>query len=208
MYSVADDNAIFSADTGTPCIWMARYIHGMRDRRLIGSLSWASMANAMSNAMGAALSHPGRQCIAHCGDRGFSMMMGDLLTIVERNLPVKVVIFDNGKLDFVHIEQEEAGLQPFGTGFKNPDFQKVAEAMGAFSVRIEDPKDVPDGVRAALGHDGPAVIDAVVDPLALSLPSHISFGVAEGFSLSLAKQALAGRLDDVLETGIRNRRLV
>ena len=204
---VADDNAIFSADTGTPCIWMARYIHGMRNRRLIGSLSWASMANAMSNAMGAALSHPGRQCIALCGDGGFTMMMGDLLTIVERNLPVKVVIFDNGKLDFVHIEQEEAGLEPFGTEFKNPNFQKVAEAMGAFSVRIEDPKDVPDGVRAALSHDGPAVIDAVVDPLALSLPPHITFGMAEGFSLSLAKQALAGRLDDVLETGVRNVRL-
>ena len=130
-----------------------------------------------------------------------------LLTIVERKLPVKVVIFNNGKLDFVHIEQEEAGLDPFGTEFKNPNFKQVAEAMGAFSVRIEDPKDVPDAVGAALSHEGPAVIDAVVDPLALSLPPHITFGMAEGFSLSLAKQALSSRLDDVFETGLRNLRL-
>lgn len=204
---LADHDAIFSADTGTPCIWMARYIHGMRNRRLIGSLSWASMANAMANAMGAALSHPGRQCVALCGDGGFTMMMGDLLTIVERKLPVKVVIFNNSKLDFVHIEQEEAGLQPFGTGFQNPNFQQVAEAMGAFAVRIEDPKDVPEAVGAALHHDGPAVVDAVVDPLALSLPPHITFGMAEGFSLSLAKQALHSSLDDVFETGVRNLRL-
>jgi pyruvate dehydrogenase (quinone) len=183
---------------------MARYVAATRNRRLIGSLAWASMANAMSNAMGAALSHPGRQCIALCGDGGFTMMMGDLLTIVDRNLPVKVVILNNSKLDFVHIEQEEAGLQPFGTDLKNPNFQKVCEAMGAFAVRIEDPKDVEEGVRTALSHDGPAVMDAVVDPLALSMPPHTTFGMAEGFALSLAKQALHGNLDDVIHTAERN----
>ena len=201
---LASEDAAFSADTGTACIWMARYVDAKKGRRLFGSLSWASMANAMPNAMGAALAYPGRQVIALCGDGGFTMLLGDLLTIVERELPVKLVVLDNGGLEFVNIEMEEAGIEPFGTRFKNPDFSKVAEAMGATGVRVEDPADVRDAVQRVLTCEGPAVLDAVVDPYAISLPPHVTFGMAEGFALSLAKQALHGKLDDVVRTAAHN----
>jgi pyruvate dehydrogenase (quinone) len=200
----ARDDAAFSADTGTACIWMARYVDAKEGRRLFGSLSWASMANAMPNAMGAALAYPGRQVIALCGDGGFTMLLGDLLTIVERELPVKLIVLNNGGLEFVNIEMEEAGIEPFGTRFRNPDFSKVAESMGATGVRVEDPADVEEAVRHLLSSEGPAVLDAVVDPYALSLPPHVTFGMAEGFALSLAKQALHGKLDDALRTAAHN----
>ena len=205
---VAGDDAAFFADTGTACIWMARYIDARKGRHLFGSLSWASMANSMPNAMGAALAFPGRQVIALCGDGGFTMLLGDLLTIVERQLPAKLIVLNNGGLEFVNIEMEEAGIEPFGTKFHNPDFSKVAEAMGATGVRVEDPADVAEAVRHVLSCEGPAVLDAVVDPYAISLPPHVTFGMAEGFALSLAKQALHGKLDDALRTATHNVRLL
>ncbi len=162
---LADDDALFFADTGTPCIWAARHIHYGPQRRLFGSFTWASMASASPNAFGAQLAFPGRQTIALCGDGGFTMLgMGDLLTEVQRRAPVVHIIFDNGMLDFVNIEQQEAGFIPYGTGFVNPDFAKVAEACGAEGIRIEEPGDVRDGLRAALEHrDGPVVVDVLVD---------------------------------------------
>jgi pyruvate dehydrogenase (quinone) len=205
---VAGDDAAFFADTGTACIWMARYVDARRGRHLFGSLSWASMANSMPNAMGAALAFPGRQVIALCGDGGFTMLLGDLLTIVERELPAKLIVLNNGGLEFVNIEMEEAGIEPFGTKFRNPDFSKVAEAMGATGVRVEDPGDVAEAVRHVLSCQGPAVLDAVVDPYALALPPHVTFGMAEGFALSLAKQAVHGKLDDALRTAAHNVRLL
>jgi pyruvate dehydrogenase (quinone) len=197
---LADDDAVICADTGTAVIWMARYITAKQNRNLFGSLSWASMANAMPNTIGAALAYPGRQAIGLCGDGGLSMLMGDLLTIAERQIPVKLVVLDNSGFQFVHIEQQEAGIQPFGTKFANPDLAKVAEAIGLTGIRLEDPGEVPDAVAEFLATPGPALLDAVVDPYALSLPPHVSFGEAEGFSLSFAKQALNGNLDDVIET--------
>src|SRR5260370_1049269 len=128
------------------------------------------------------------------------MLLGDLLTIVERGLPAKLSGLNNGGLEFVNIEMEEAGIEPFGTKFRNPDFSKVAEAMGATGVRVEDPGDVAEAVRHVLSCEGPAVLDAVVDPYALALPPHITFGVAECFALSLAKQAVHGKLDAALRT--------
>jgi pyruvate dehydrogenase (quinone) len=198
--ALADDDAVICGDTGTAVIWMARYITAKQDRNIFGSLSWASMANAMPNTIGAALAYPGRQAIAICGDGGLSMLMGDLLTIAERQIPVKLVVLDNGGFQFVHIEQQEAGIQPFGTKFANPDLAKVAESIGLTGIRLDDPGDVPDAVAEFLATPGPALLDAVVDPYALSLPPHVSFGEAEGFSLSFAKQALNGNLDDVIET--------
>ena len=143
LSDLASDDAMFFADTGTACIWMARHITGGRNRRLFGSFSWASMANAAPNAFGAQLAYPGRQTIALTGDGGFTMLgLGDLLTQVQRKAPVVQIILNNGSLDFVNIEQQEAGIIPFGVEFKNPDFAKVAEAMGAKGIRIEDPGDV------------------------------------------------------------------
>jgi pyruvate dehydrogenase (quinone) len=205
---LADDDAVVCADTGTAVIWMARYITAKQKRNIFGSLSWASMANAMPNTIGAALAYPGRQAIAICGDGGLSMLMGDLLTIAERQLPVKLVVLDNGGFQFVHIEQQEAGIQPFGINFANPDLAKVAQSIGLTGIRLEDPRDVRDAVSEFLATPGPALLDAVTDPYALSLPPHVSFGEAEGFSLSFAKQALNGNLDDVIETVKRNVHLV
>lgn len=206
LSELASDDAMFFADTGTACIWLARHINGGRNRRLFGSFSWASMANAAPNAFGSALAYPGRQCIALCGDGGFTMLgMGDLLTQIERKTPVVQVILNNEKFDFVHIEQQEAGIVPFGVEFKNPNFAKVAEAMGAKGIRIEEPRDVRDGLAEALAHkDGPVVVDAVVDPFALAMPSHAPFHTAKGFTLSFAKQVLDGRLDSVIKTIGRN----
>jgi len=210
LSELASDDAMFFADTGTACIWLARYVKGGTNRQIFGSFSWASMANAAPNAFGAQLAYPGRQTIALCGDGGFTMLaLGDLLTQVQRNTPVVHIILNNESLDFVSIEMQEAGMVPFGVDFKNPNFAKVAEAMGAKGIRIEDPGDVREGLAAALAHkDGPVVVDAVVDSYALSLPSHIPFHTAEGFTLSFAKQVLNGKMDSVIKTIKRNVDLV
>jgi pyruvate dehydrogenase (quinone) len=206
LSELASDDAMFFADTGTACIWLARHIFGGKNRRLFGSFSWASMANAAPNAFGCALAYPGRQCIALSGDGGFTMLgMGDLLTQIERRTPVVQIILNNEKFDFVHIEQQEAGIIPFGVDFKNPNFAKVAEAMGAKGIRIEEPGDVREGLAEALAYkNGPVVVDAVVDPLALAMPSHSPFHTVKGFTLSFAKQVLSGRLDTVIKEMERN----
>ncbi len=203
---LASDDAMFFVDTGTACIWAARHIQGGANRRIFGSFSWASMANAAPNAFGAQLAFPGRQTIALCGDGGFTMLgLGDLLTQVQRKTPVVQIILNNESLDFVNIEMQEAGVVPFGVDFKNPNFAKVAEAMGAKGIRIEEPGDVREAIREALAHQGgPVVVDAVVDPHALSLPSHVPFHVAKNFTLSLAKQVWNGKMDSVITEIKRN----
>ena len=210
LSKLAADDAMFFADTGTACIWMARHIQGSQDRRLFASFSWGSMANAAPNAFGAQLAYPGRQTIALCGDGGFTMLaLGDLMTQVERKTPVVHIVLNNESLDFVNIEQQEAGLVPFGVKFKNPNLAKVAEAIGAKGIRLEDPADVEGALSEALAYqDGPVVVDAVVDPFALSLPAHVPFHAAKNYTLSLAKQVLAGKMDDVIKTIERNVRLV
>jgi pyruvate dehydrogenase (quinone) len=210
LSELASDDAMLFVDTGTACIWAARHFRGGTNRRIFGSFSWASMANAAPNAFGAQLAYPGRQTIALCGDGGFTMLgLGDLLTQVQRKTPVVQIILNNESLDFVNIEMQEAGVVPFGVDFKNPNFAKVAEAMGAKGIRLEDPGDVREGLAAALAHrGGPVVVDAVVDPYALSLPSHLPFHAVHGFTLSLAKQVLNGKMDSVIKTVKRNVGLV
>ncbi|MGB2668995.1 MAG: thiamine pyrophosphate-dependent enzyme [Candidatus Acidiferrum sp.] len=210
LAEMASDDAMFFADTGTPCIWLARHMKGGANRRLFGSFSWASMACAAPNAFGAQLAYPGRQTIALCGDGGFTMLgLGDLATQVQRKSPVVQIIFNNELLDFVNIEQQEAGLVPFGVEFKNPNFARVAEAMGAKGIRLEEPGDVKEALAEALAYkDGPVVLDAVVDPFALSLPSHVPLHTVKGYTLSLTKQVLSGRFDSVIKTMERNVRLV
>jgi pyruvate dehydrogenase (quinone) len=210
LSDIASDDAMFFADTGTACMWLARHIKGSKNRRLFGSFSWASMANSAPNAFGAQLAYPGRQTIALCGDGGFTMLgMGDVLTQVQRKTPVVQIILNNELLDFVNLEMQEAGIVPFGVDFKNPNFAKVAEAMGAKGIRLEDPGDVREGLAEALAHkSGPVVVDAVVEPFALSLPSHVPFHTAKGFTLSLAKQVWSGKMDEVIKTAERNVRLL
>jgi pyruvate dehydrogenase (quinone) len=210
LSELASEDAMFFADTGTACIWLARHIKGGKNRRIFGSFSWASMASAAPNAFGAQLAFPGRQTIALCGDGGFTMLgLGDLATLVQRKARVVQIILNNESLDFVNIEQQEAGMVPFGVDFKNPNFARVAEAIGAKGIRLEDPGDVKDALAEALAYEGgPVVVDAVVDPLALSLPAHVPFHVAKNFTLSLAKQVFSGRMDAVIKTVERNIRLI
>jgi pyruvate dehydrogenase (quinone) len=210
LNDLASDDAMFFVDTGTACMWAARHMRGGKNLRMFGSFSWGSMANASPNAFGAQLAYPGRQTIALCSDGGFTMLgLGDLLTEVQRKAPVVHVILNNEKLDFVSIEMQEAGIVPFGVDFKNPNFAKVAEAMGAKGIRIEEPGDVRAGLAEALAHKGgPVVVDVVVDPFALALPAHVPFHTAQGFTLSMAKQVLNGKMDDVIKTIGHNVRLV
>jgi pyruvate dehydrogenase (quinone) len=210
LSELADDDAIFTVDTGTPVIWAARQIEYGPHRRMFGSFTWASMASASPNAFGAALSFPGRQAIALCGDGGFTMLgLGDLLTQVQRKARVVNVVFNNSSLDFVNLEQQEAGFIPFGTDFVNPDFSQVATALGARGIRVEEPGDVRDALQAALAYtDGPVVVDVVVDRYALALPSHVPAETAKGFTLSMAKQVLSGKMDEVIETVEHNVRLL
>jgi pyruvate dehydrogenase (quinone) len=197
---LAADDAYFSVDTGTACIWGARYLKAARKRNIFGSFSWASMANAAPNAMGAQLLDRHRQTIAICGDGGFTMLgLGDLLTLVEQKLPVVLVILNNQSLDFVRIEQQEAGFAPTCVDFQNPNFAEVAKAMGAKGLRVERSQDVESVLREALAHrDGPVVVDAVIDPFALSVPSDIPVGVAAGFTLSAWKQVASGHAGTLL----------
>jgi pyruvate dehydrogenase (quinone) len=195
----AEDDAIISVDTGTPCMWVARNLRGTGRRRIIGSLTWASMASASPYAFGAALAFPGRQVIAFCGDGGFTMLaLGDLITQVRYGARVVNVVFDNQQLDFVNIEQQEAGFVPFGTDMPNPDLAAVARALGAHAIRVTEPAQVRDAVAEALAwRDGPVVVDAVVDPVALALPSHVPAATARGFTLSVAKRVFKGEIPEL-----------
>ncbi|QLY32447.1 thiamine pyrophosphate-dependent enzyme [Nocardia huaxiensis] len=206
----ADDDALFFADTGTAVIWASHHLDLGPNRRLMGSFSWASMANAAPNAFGAAMAFKGRQTIALCGDGGFTMLgLGDLLTQVQRKTPVVQVVLNNASLDFVHLEQQEAGFVPYGTDFRNPDFSKVAEAMGATGIRVEDPGDLRSAVRAALQHrDGPVVLDVLVDSYALALPAHVPAETATGFTLSQAKMILDGDAAEVAKNVTHNLKLL
>lgn len=203
---LAADDAFFGVDTGTPTIWAARYLHASARRTIFGSFTWASMASAAPNAMGAQCAAPGRQTIALSGDGGFTMLgLGDMLTLVERKLPIVVVVFNNSTMEFVRIEQQEAGIVPFGVDFKNCNFADLARAMGAHGIRLEEPSDVEDALREALAYGrGPVVVDALVDPYALTIPSHVPGHVARGFTLSAWRQLLDGNRKLVAEEMAHN----
>jgi pyruvate dehydrogenase (quinone) len=201
---LAASDAIFTADTGMCNVWSSRYITPTKDRRVIGSFSHGSMANALPQAIGAQLCFPGRQVISMSGDGGLAMLMGELLTVAQYNLPIKILLFDNGALGMVKLEMEVAGLPDWQTDLKNPDFAKVAEAMGMMGVRIENPGDLRSGIKRALDHPGPALVDAITDPNAVSLPSHITAEQVEGFALTMGKLVLSGHIDEVVDTVTTN----
>src|SRR5277367_3222438 len=200
LSDVAAPDAIFTADTGMCNVWSARYIKATKDRRLIGSFNHGSMANALAQSIGAQCAYPGRQVIAMCGDGGLAMLMGDLLTLTQYNLPVKVLVFDNSALGMVKLEMETAGMPDYQTDLKNPNFAKVAEAIGMMGVRIENPADLASGFKKALEHKGPALIDVVTDPNALSIPSHADKSQAVGFALAMGKMVLSGNIEEVVAT--------
>jgi pyruvate dehydrogenase (quinone) len=196
----AAPDAIFTVDTGMCNVWSARHIKATKDRRIIGSFNHGSMANALPQSIGAQCAYPGRQVIALCGDGGFAMTMGDILTITQYNLPIKLVVFDNSALGMVKLEMETAGMPDFQTDLKNPNFAKMAEAIGIMGVRIENPADLSSGIKKALQHSGPALIDVVTDANALSIPSHADRSQAVGFALAMGKMVLSGNIEEVVAT--------
>ena len=193
-------NAIFTVDVGTPTVWAARYLKMTEGRRLIGSFSHGSMANAMPQAIGAQLEFPERQVIALCGDGGFAMLMGEILTIRQYNLPVKIVVFNNSSLGFVAMEMKVAGLPPFGTDLDNPDFALMAEVMGIVGIRVETPEEVAPAIEKALAYNGPVVINALVNPTELSMPPKVELSQARGFGVYMLKQILNGEGGEVWQT--------
>ena len=202
----AADDAVFTPDVGLPIVWAARYLKMNGKRRLIGSYWHGSMANAMPQAIGAQAASPGRQVISLSGDGGFAMLMGDLLSLTQLKLPVKVFVFNNGTLGFVELEQKSTGFLPTGTDLVNPNFAQMAEAIGIKGVRIEDPKDVDAGVAQALAHPGPVVVDAVVARAELAMPPAVTVEMAKGFTLYMLKAILSGRGDEIVELARTNLR--
>ena len=196
---LAHKDAIFTVDTGMCCVWAARYIAGTGERKMLGSFNHGSMANAMPQAIGAALACPDKQVIAFCGDGGLSMMMGDLMTIVQYNLPVKIVLFNNRSLNMVKLEMQVAGIPDVETDMLNPDFVKLAEAMGIYGIQINDPADVKPALEKAFQQDGPALISIQTDPNALAMPPKLEFDQMKGFAFYMGKMMISGRIDEIFK---------
>ena len=187
----AADDAVFTTDTGMATTWLARFVRMRGSRRLLGSFNLGSMANAMPQALGAQALDRQRQVVAFCGDGGLSMLMGDLITAVSHDLPVKLVVFDNGRLGMVKLEMEQVGLPEFGTVLHNPDFARVAEAVGMRGIRVERPRDVEAAVREALEHDGPVLVDVLTNPDEIAVPPKPTLEQGWGFAIAKSKEFVA-----------------
>jgi pyruvate dehydrogenase (quinone) len=197
---LAADDAIFTVDTGMSCVWGSRYINATGKRKMIGSFNHGSMANAMPQAIGVALAMPGRQVIALCGDGGLSMLLGDLATITQYNLPIKIIVFNNRSLGMVKLEMEVAGLPDWQTDMYNPDFAMVAKAMGIKGITVTDPEEAKQALREALMFNGPALVNIFTDPNALAMPPKVELAQVKGMALSMTKLMLNGRMDEVVDT--------
>lgn len=197
---LSSDDAIFTVDTGMTCVWGARYLQATGSRKMLGSFNHGSMANAMPQAIGAALAFPGRQVVALCGDGGISMSLGDLATIVQYRLPIKLVVFNNRSLGMVKLEMEVAGLPDWQTTMLNPDFARVALSMGMAGYNVFKPDDVFPVLRKALDSDGPALVNVMTDPNALAMPPRIEFSQMLGFAQTMYKLMMEGRSRLVMDT--------
>jgi pyruvate dehydrogenase (quinone) len=197
---IAKDDAIFTVDTGMSAVWAARYLKAGKNRYLTGSFNHGSMANAMPMALGAGLSHPDRQVIAFCGDGGISMLLGDLMTISQYQVPVKIIIFNNRALGMVKLEMRVQGYMDWQTDMENPDFVKVAEAMNIAAWEAKESKDVKQALVNAFNHDGPAVVSIFTDPNALAMPPSIKLDQIVGFTNSMAKLMLNGKSAEIIDT--------
>jgi len=196
---LAAEDAIFTCDVGTPTIWAARYLTMNGKRRLLGSFTHGSMANALPQAIGAQASYPGRQVITMSGDGGFAMLMGDVLTLRQHKLPIKIIVFKNDSLAFVELELKAAGVLGSGTDLHNPDFKKIAEGAGLIGLTVETPDQVAPMIAQALKHDGPALVEVLVSRQELSMPPTITYEEAKGFSLFMLQAVLNGRGDEIID---------
>jgi pyruvate dehydrogenase (quinone) len=203
---LASEDAVFTCDVGLPTVWAARHVTMNGKRRLVGSFWHGSMANAMAQAIGAQATFPKRQIISLSGDGGFTMLMGDMLSLKQLNLPVKVIVYNNGALGFIELEQKSSGFVDTGTGLENPDFAAMAQAVGIKGVRITHPEEVEAKLAEAFAHPGPVIIDAVVERMELAMPPKVSAGMAKGFMLYMMKAVMNGRGDEVLELADTNLR--
>ena len=201
---LASDDAIFTCDVGTPTVWAARYLTMNGKRRLLGSFAHGSMACAVPQAIGAQSVHPERQVITLSGDGGLAMMLGDLLTLRQLNLPIKVVVFNNGSLAFVELEMKAAGIVNYGTDLNNPSFADLAKAIGMHAVRVEYPNDLEAALQTAFSTSGPALVEVMVNRQELSMPPNITFAQAKGFSVWAAKSVLSGRGDEIIDLAKTN----
>jgi pyruvate dehydrogenase (quinone) len=201
---LAAEDAVFTADVGTPAVWAARYLTMNGKRRLIGSFNHGSMANAMPQALGVQGAFPQRQVVSLSGDGGLTMLMGDMLTAVQMNLPIKVVVFNNSTLGFVEMEQKASGYVDTNVSLKNPDFGAIAREMGYFGTRVTRSDQLEAALREAFAHDGPALVDVVTEGLELIMPPKIQAEQAKGFSLYAARAVLSGRGDEVIELAKAN----
>jgi pyruvate dehydrogenase (quinone) len=196
---LAAKDAIFSCDVGTPTIWAARYLTMNGKRRLLGSFNHGSMANALPQAIGAQVSHPGRQVVSLSGDGGLAMLMGDLLSLQQLQTPVKIIVFKNNSLAFVELEMKAAGILDFGTDLRNPNFAKMAEGAGLLGLTAETPAQVRPMIAQALKYDGPALVEVLVNRQELSMPPTITAEQVKGFSLFALKAVLSGRGEEILD---------
>jgi pyruvate dehydrogenase (quinone) len=196
---LASEDAIFTCDVGTPTIWAARYLTMNGKRRLIGSFNHGSMANALPQAIGAQLTYPGRQAISISGDGGLAMLMGDLLTLKQHDLPVKTIVLRNDSLAFVELEMKASGFVDFGTDLRNPEFATIAEGAGILGLKAETPEQVEPMIAQALKYDGPALVEVLVSRQELSMPPTITLEQAKGFGLFMAKAVLSGRGDEIID---------
>ena len=203
---IATEDAIFTCDVGTPTVWAARYLNMNGRRRLMGSFNHGSMANALPQAIGAQLTYPDRQVISLSGDGGLAMLLGDLLSLQQLKVPVKIIVYRNDALSFVELEMKAAGLVSFGTDLINPDFAKIAEACGMYARNVEDPGETDQALREAFNYPGPALVSVKVARQELSLPPTIDFAQAKGFGLYLVKAMLNGRGDEILDVAKTNLR--
>ncbi len=195
----ASDDAIFTCDVGTPTIWAARYLTMNGRRRLLGSFNHGSMANALPQAIGAQAAFSGRQVVTLSGDGGLAMLLGDLLTLRQLNLPVKIIVFRNNALGFVELEMKAAGFLDYATELHNPDFAKLAESAGILGLTADSPEQVGPAIARALAHDGPALVEAIVARQELSMPPSIQLDQARGFTLFMVKAILSGRGDEIVD---------
>jgi pyruvate dehydrogenase (quinone) len=201
---IANDDAVFLPDVGTPVVWAARYLHMNGKRRLIGSFNHGTMANSVPQAIGVQAAQPGRQVVTLSGDGGLAMMFGELITLGQLKLPVKIVVFNNGALSFVELEMKAAGLVNFGTDLDDPNFAKVASALGLHGCRVERPDDLANALRVAFDHDGPALVEVMTARQELSIPPTISFEQVKNFTLYATRTVLSGRGDELIDLAKTN----
>jgi pyruvate dehydrogenase (quinone) len=201
---LATEDAVFTCDVGTPTIWAARYLKMNGKRRLLGSFNHGSMANALPQAIGAQVTHPARQVISFSGDGGLAMLMGDMLSLRQLHLPVKIVVFNNSSLAFVELEMKAAGILDFATELVNPNLADVAKAMGLLGVRVEYPEDLAGALKEAFAHDGPALVEVLTSRQELSMPPTIEMKQAIGFGVFVAKAVLNGRGDEIIDLAKTN----